>query len=108
MTKNDKRLTVLKKEVIVHHKMNARSVIKIKITIKITIKRYMNIWHECLVIKNPSRYFGEISQLNNWILDSGLTCHMTLQVSDFIPGLLEDMDKYNEVSYGNHVMAKKK
>ena len=37
--------------------------------------------------------YGDSSQLKNWILDSGVTCHMTLEVSDFIPGSLEDTDK---------------
>ena len=41
-----------------------------------------------------SRYFGDSSQLTNWILDSGATCHMMPQVSDFIRGLLEYTDKY--------------
>ena len=31
-------------------------------------------------------------QLTNWILSSGATCHMTPEVSDFIPGSLEDTD----------------
>ena len=26
----------------------------------------------------PSEHFGDSSQLTNWILDSGSTCHMTL------------------------------
>ena len=30
-----------------------------------------------------SRYFGDSSQLTNWVLDSGAMCHMTAQVSDF-------------------------
>ena len=38
--------------------------------------------------KSSSIYFGDSSQLNNWNLDSGATCHMTSQVSDFIPGSL--------------------
>ena len=33
---------------------------------------------------------------------------MTPQVSDFIPGLLEDMDKHIEVADGHHVTAKQK
>ena len=33
-----------------------------------------------------SRYFGNSSQLTNWILDSGTTFHMTPQVQNFIPG----------------------
>ena len=35
--------------------------------------------------ESPSRDFGDNSQFTNWILDSGATCHMTPQVSDFIP-----------------------
>ena len=31
---------------------------------------------------------GDISELTNWILDSGATCHMTPEVTDFIPGSL--------------------
>ena len=34
--------------------------------------------------------YGDSSQLTNWILDSGATCHMTPEVSDFIPETLED------------------
>ena len=33
---------------------------------------------------------------------------MTPEVSDFIPGSLENTDKHIEVAYGNHVMAKQK
>ena len=50
-----------------------------------------------------SRYFGDISQLTNCILDSGATCHMTSQVSDFIPVLLEYTDKYIEVADVHYV-----
>ena len=35
-------------------------------------------------------------------------CHMTPQVSDFIPGLLEDMDKYVDVVDGHYFTAKQK
>ena len=56
----------------------------------------------------PSGNFGEISQLTNQMLDSRATCHMTPEVSYFIPGLLEDMDEHIEVSDGHHVMAKQK
>ena len=52
--------------------------------------------------------YGESSQLTNWILDSGATCHMTPEVSDFIPGSLEDTDKYIEVADGHYVTAKRK
>ena len=42
--------------------------------------------------KSSSTSFGDSSQLTNWILDSGVTCHMTPRVSDFIPGSLEYTD----------------
>ena len=58
--------------------------------------------------KSSSRYFGDSSQLTNWILDSGTTCHMTPQVSDLIPCLLEDTDRYIEVAYGHYVAEMKK
>ena len=35
-------------------------------------------------------------------------CHIKPQVSDFIPGSLEDMDKNNEVVDGHHATAKQK
>ena len=43
---------------------------------------------------NSSRDFGDSSQLTNYILNSGATCHMISLVLDFIPGSLEDRDKY--------------
>ena len=58
--------------------------------------------------KSSSIYFGYSWQLTKWILDSGATCHMTPQTSDFIPGLLEDRDKYIGVADGNHATAKQK
>ena len=56
----------------------------------------------------PSGKFCDSSQLTNWILDSRETCHVTPQVSDFIPVLLEDTDKHIEFAYGHHVTAKQK
>ena len=53
--------------------------------------------------KNPSRDFGDSSQLTNLILDSVSTCHMTPQVFDFIPGSLEDTDKHIEFADRHHV-----
>ena len=50
--------------------------------------------------------FGDSSKLTNWILDSVATCHMTPEVSYFIPGLLEDIGKHIEVGDGHHVTAK--
>ena len=43
-----------------------------------------------------SEKYDDKSQLTNWVLDSGATCHMKPEVSDFIPGSLEDTDKYIE------------
>ena len=53
----------------------------------------------------PSGNFCDSSQLTNWILDYGAMCHITPEVSDFIPGLLGDTDKPIEVADGHHVMA---
>ena len=58
--------------------------------------------------KRSIEKYGDSSQLTNRILDSGATCHMTPEVSDFIPGSLEDTDKYIEVADGHHVTAKQK
>ena len=58
--------------------------------------------------KCPSRYYGDSSQLTNLILDSGATCHMMPEVSDFIPCLLDDTDKNIEVADRHHVMEKPK
>ena len=52
--------------------------------------------------------YGDTSHLINWILDSGATCHMTPEVTEFIPGSLEDTDKFIEVAGGHHVTAKQK
>ena len=56
----------------------------------------------------PSEHFCDSSQLTNWILYYGSTCHMKLEVSDFIIGSLEDTDKYIGVADGHHVTAKQK
>ena len=48
-------------------------------------------------VEIPRRKYGEISQLTNLILDSGAIFHMTQEISDFIPGLLVETDKYIEV-----------
>ena len=58
--------------------------------------------------KSSSRDFGDSSQFTNCILYSGETCHITPQVSYFIPGLLEDTDKYIEVADRYHVTDKQK
>ena len=58
--------------------------------------------------KCPSGNFGDSLQLTNWILDSVATSHMKQEVSDLIPGLLEDTDKHIEVADKRHVTAKQK
>ena len=58
--------------------------------------------------KRKSKDYGNSSQLTNWILDSGATCHMTQEVTDSIPGSLEDTDKFIEVADGHHVTMKQK
>ena len=58
--------------------------------------------------KRSSLKYGDNSQLTNWVLYSVATCHMTPEVSDFIPGSLEDTDKYIEVADGHHATAKQK
>ena len=56
----------------------------------------------------PSGNFGDSLQLTNWILYSRAACHMTPEVSDFIPRSLEDTYKHIEVTDGHHVTEKKK
>ena len=58
--------------------------------------------------KRESKDYCDSLQLTNWILDSGATCHMTPEVTDSIPGSLEDTDKFIEVADGHHVTAKQK
>ena len=58
------------------------------------------------IIENKD--YGNSSQLTNCILDSGAMFHMTPEVTDFIPGSLEDTDKFIEVADGHHVTAKQK
>ena len=58
--------------------------------------------------EHKSVKYGDSSQLTNWILDLGATCHMTPEVTDLIPGSLEDTDKYIEVADEHHVTAKQK
>ena len=52
--------------------------------------------------------YGDSSQLPNWIFDLGSMCHMTPEVTDFIPELLEDTNKYIEVTDRHHVTTKQK
>ena len=63
----------------------------------------MSIDYERKIVK-----YGDSYQLTNWILDSGATCHMTPEVTDFIPRTLEYTDEYIEVADGHHVTEKQK
>ena len=45
----------------------------------------------------PRRYLGDSSQLTNYILDSGETCHITPDILDFIPRSMVETDKYIKV-----------
>ena len=51
--------------------------------------------------ESPRIYLGDSSQLTNWMLDSGATCHMTPDISDFITVSMMEIDKYIEVADGN-------
>ena len=57
-------------------------------------------------VKSPKRNFGDSSQLTNWILDSGATCHMTPEISYFVSKSLVEMEKYIEVIYGHQITVK--
>ena len=46
-------------------------------------KIYAYMAHMSVVDECPSGKFGDISQLTNWILDSGGTCYMTPEVLGF-------------------------
>ena len=58
--------------------------------------------------ERESEKHGDSTQLTNWILDLLATCHMPLEVLDFIPGSLEDTDIYIEVADGHNVTSGKK
>ena len=57
---------------------------------------------------SKNKDYGDSSQLTNWILESGATCHMTPEVTYFVLGSLEDTDKFIEVADEHHVTAKQK
>ena len=56
--------------------------------------------------ESTRRDFGDSVQLTNWILNSGATCHMTAEISNFITGSLVETDKYIDVSDGHFVTLK--
>ena len=59
---------------------------------------YMSMALMSINAESPRWVYGDRSQLTNWILDSGSTCHMTQGISDFITGSLVETYKYIEVS----------
>ena len=63
-------------------------------------KIYLNV--ESLII-----YFVDSSQLTNWNLDSGVTCRMTPEISDFVLGSMVEMNKCIEVADAHFIIAKK-
>ena len=54
----------------------------------------------------PIKSYGDSLQLTNWILDSGMTCHTTPEISYFILDLLVETYKYIEFAYGHLVTEK--
>ena len=58
--------------------------------------------------ERSSEKYCDNSQLTNWILDLGATCHITPEVLGFIPGSLGDTGKYIEVADGYHVTSRQK
>ena len=63
--------------------------------------------HMSINDKFPGGNFGDSLQLKICILESGATCHMTPEDSNFIPGSLENKYKHIEVAYGHQVTEKK-
>ena len=53
------------------------------------------------------RDFGDSPQLTKWVLDSGEACHMTPEVSNFVPVLLIETVIYIKVVDENYITAKK-
>ena len=73
-------------------------------------KKYQKIYAsmECRSsnVKIPGRDFGDISQLTNWILDSGATCHMIPDILDFVMVSRVERNKYIKVADENFVTSK--
>ena len=67
---------------------------------------YAYMAHMYTNAENTIRNYGYISQLTNFILDSGATFNMTSDLSDFIPVSLVETDKYIEVADGHFLTAK--
>ena len=61
-------------------------------------KIYASMAHMSSNVEILRRYFGDSSQLTNCSLDSGATCHMKQNISNFTLGSLVETDKYIEVA----------
>ena len=70
-------------------------------------KVYAYMVHMYYNVETPRKYSGDSSKLTNWILDSGATCHMTPNISDFILGSLVEIEKYIQVADVNFLTEKK-
>ena len=57
-------------------------------------------------VEIPRINYGDRLQLTNFILDPGVTCQMTPEISYFIPGSLVETDTYIKVSGDNLVTVK--
>ena len=71
-------------------------------------KAYVSMAYTPYNAESPRGYFGDSSQLTNWIVESGATCHITPEISNFILGSLLETDKYIEFSDGHFVTAKQR
>ena len=56
--------------------------------------------------ESPKRDFGDRLQLTNWVLYSGATFHMTLDISYCVTVSLVETDKHIEVAYGHFITVK--
>ena len=62
---------------------------------------YASMAHMHYNAESPGSNFGYSLKQTNWILDSGVTCHITRDISDFILGSLVETDKYIKVVDGH-------
>ena len=71
--------------------------------IKAIQRRHTHLWHICIPMH---RVIEEIMYISlNWPI--GVACDMTPDISDFIPGLFLETDKYIEVVDWNFITVKK-
>ena len=62
---------------------------------------YASMAHMSPNTEIPRRNYGNSSQLTNWVLDSGATCHMAPDISYFVLVSLVETEKYIEVVDGH-------